>query len=89
MSYAEVPAETEAQQILAELAALRNATDAIQHRLDNQAIGLNALGQNVNWLTENVKGIFAMLNSPQMMAQIGSLMGGMTNAGPHSDPSES
>lgn len=89
MSYAEVPAETEAQQILAELAHVNERLDMLNQRLDNQAAGLNSVGENVNWITDNVKGIFAMLNSPQMMAQIGSLMGGMTNAGQRSESPES
>ena len=47
----EYPAETEAKQILAELAAVKELqvkhTDAV-----------NAVGANVQWLVDNVQGIF-------------------------------
>jgi hypothetical protein len=86
MSFADIPAETEAKQILNALNVLNTSLQDLNTRLDNQAAGLNSLGENVMWIVDNVKGIFAMFNSPAMMAQIGSFMGGIPNGGPNADP---
>ena len=72
MSYAEAPAPTEAQQILAELAKVND-------RLDILTSAFNGQGENVKWIVDNVKHIFQMFGSPQFMAMLGNLnFGGMT-----------
>lgn len=77
MSYAEFPAETDAEKILHGLDDLRQQLDSIVQRLDMQRDGINQCGENVAWLVQNVQGIFAMVNSPTFMNQMmGSVMGG-------------
>lgn len=72
MSFAEAPAPTEAQQILAELAK-------ISDRLDSLTSAYNSQGENVQWIVDNVQHIFQMFGSPQFMAMLGNLsFGGMT-----------
>ena len=58
----EVPAETEAKQIL--------------NKLDKQTEAINAMGANIQWIVENVQGIFQMFSSPQMMAMLPQMMSG-------------
>jgi hypothetical protein len=87
MSYAEIPAKTEAQQILAALDNIHNEVAEIQNRLDNQATGLNNIGESLTWLVQNTQGLFQMFQSPAFLQQISSMMGGMTNAGQPDDNS--
>jgi hypothetical protein len=75
MSYPEAPVPSQADQILARL-------DAIEARLDKQADGINNVGSLVQWITDNVKDIFAFFGSPQMMGMMGQMAGGMMPAGP-------
>jgi hypothetical protein len=85
VSYAEFPADTDAEKILHGLEDLRNKFDAIVLRLDQQRDGINNIGENLQWLVQNTQGIFAMINSPQFMKQMpGALMGGFnaSNSGP-------
>lgn len=72
MSQAEAPAETEARQILA-------ALETHGEKIDRQTDALNALGANIQWIVDNVKGIFEMFHNPMF----GSMMSGMMP-----DPSE-
>ena len=58
----EVPAQTEAKQIL--------------EKLDKQTEAINAMGANIQWIVENVQGIFQMFGSPQMMAMLPQMMNG-------------
>lgn len=66
MSQAEAPAETEARQILAELQEQGMRTQALTD-------AINSLGSNVQWIIDNVKGIFEMFHNPMF----GSMMSGM------------
>jgi hypothetical protein len=66
--------------------------DAILHiqnlegRLDRHAEGINAIGENMNWLVQNVQGIFQMFASPQFMSQMTNMLSGVSNApGPSAD----
>lgn len=88
MSYAEVPAETDAEQIKAELQAVKDLIEnSVLPRLDNHADGINALGANVQWIVQNAQGIFQMFASPQFMSQMTNvLMGGMNGAGQQPEP---
>ncbi len=73
MSVAEAPADTEAQQILAGQARIEEALTA-------HADAINGLGKNVQWLVDNVQGIFQMFSNPAMIQQMmGGLMGGNGN----------
>jgi len=74
MSAPETPVQTEAVQLL----QMQEVTNA---RLDALTDALNGLGQNVQWIIDNVQGIFQMFQNPAVMAQIASMMGGMGNGG--------
>lgn len=77
---AEQPAETDAEYIKRNLKELRADLYDIQGRLDGHAAGINTIGENMQWLVDNVKGIFQMLASPNfvnmMMQQMGAVSGG-------------
>lgn len=66
----EPAADTEAQQILNQLAA-------VNARLDGHAAAINGIGENIQWLVDNVKGIFQMFSNPMFMQQMMSSMSGM------------
>lgn len=69
MSYADIPADTEAQQILA-------ALDDLSQRTTKLTEALNSLGANVQWLVDNCQGIFQMFNSPMFGAMLSGAMSG-------------
>jgi hypothetical protein len=54
---------TEAQQII-------EALEQQDLRLDSHAMAINSIGENVQWLVDNVKGIFQMFSNPAIMSQI-------------------
>lgn len=82
----EYPAPTDADEIKQLLRQVLEAQSAIMMRLDNQAIGINSIGENMQWLVQNVQGIFQMFASPQFMSQMSNmLMGGMGNGGRQDD----
>lgn len=57
-------------------------------RLSTHATGINSIGQNLDWLVQNTKGLFQLFSSPQFAAQMSEmLMGGMSNAGRPEDDS--
>lgn len=74
MSAPEIPVQTEAAQILEGQQKLLEQNERI-------ITALNGLGANVQWIIDNVQGIFQMFSSPQFMAQLPSLMGGVSNGG--------
>lgn len=80
MSAPESPVTTEAQQILAKMEYLLQRQDAL---ID----AINGLGQNVQWIIDNVQGIFQMFSNPQFMAQLPQMMGGMNSGGQADGPS--
>ena len=82
MSFAEPAADTEAQQILA---ALEEHGKKIEALTD----AVNGLGANIQWIIDNVQGIFQMFASPQFMSMLPQMMqGGMPDGGePESGPS--
>jgi hypothetical protein len=71
MSFTDTPIPTEAEQILAKL-------DQVNDRLAQLTEAYNGLGENQQWLVDNVKGIFQMFSSPQFMGQ---MMGALGNGG--------
>jgi hypothetical protein len=80
MSAPETPVETEAVQLL----RMQQETNA---RLDALTDAINGLGQNVQWIIDNVQGIFQMFQNPAVMGQIAGMMGGMGNGGQADGPS--
>lgn len=78
----EYPAMTDAEKIIQMLENLQHDFGQMQMRLDSQAQGINAIGGNLQWLVENVQGLFQMFASPQFMSQMSNmLVGGLGNAG--------
>lgn len=77
MSYAESPAPTDAEKILA-------ALDDLSNRVDAQRDAVNGLGQNVQWVIEQAQGIFQMFSNPQFMSKV--LSGGIPGAGGNAVP---
>jgi hypothetical protein len=76
LSLPESPVKTEAQQIL-------DGQAEIMERLDRHADAINSVGANLEWIVENVKGIFQMFGNPAFMSQMGAMMaqGGVANVG--------
>lgn len=79
---------TDSEKILAAIDALANELnesrkdiDSLAARLDNHANGINAIGQNLNWLVENVKGIFDMFRNPMLMQQVMGMFGDKNEKG--------
>lgn len=82
MSQAEYPVETDAAEIKRMLHDVNVRLDYVNERLDGHANGINAIGSNMQWMVDNVKGLFQMFASPQFMSQMSNmLMGGITNYG--------
>jgi L-2-hydroxyglutarate oxidase LhgO len=73
MSYADIVPDTEAQQILAGIAR-------IEERQERLTTAVNDLGAKVQWVIDNVSGIFQMFASPQMMAMLPNMMTGAMSA---------
>lgn len=76
MSEPEFPAQTESQQILAK-------QDATNQRLDAHAAAINSIGENLQWLVDNVKSLFQMFQNP---AFLGQLMSAMPNVQQEGNP---
>lgn len=79
MSAPETPIETEWQIMLAK-------QDQILQQQAALIDALNGLGANVQWIIDNVQGIFQMFANPAFMAQLPGMMGGM--AGGSGDAAE-
>jgi hypothetical protein len=69
----EVPAKTEAAQILDGIAR-------IEARQQATVEALNKLGANVQWIINGVSPIMEMMGNPQMMSMLPGLMGGAMGA---------
>lgn len=90
MGFPETP-DTDVDYIKRELTRLNDLLEMtnqnFQDRLDRQAKGINDIGLNMDWLVNNVQGIFQMFSNPAMMAQIlGTISGGMANGGQAGGP---
>lgn len=79
MSAPETPVQTEAAQIL----ELQRQTLA---KLDELIQAVNGLGGNVQWIIDNVQGIFQMFANPAFMAQLPGMMGGMAGGSGDAEP---
>lgn len=82
---------TDTDEIKTRLVAIEEAQAALNTRLDSQAAGINAIGANMQWLVDNVQGIFQMFASPAFMSQMtnalmGGLNGGQGNPGTGDGP---
>jgi hypothetical protein len=75
VSLPEAPAQTDIERVLAN-------QQLILERLDRYAEALNGLGQNVQWMVENVQGIFQMFSNPAFLAQLPQMFqGGQPDGG--------
>lgn len=74
MSQPDYPVTTDIERLI-------QAQEATQAKLDAQTQAINALGANVQWIIDNVQGIFQMFSNPAFMAQIPAMMGGMNSGG--------
>jgi hypothetical protein len=72
VSAPEAPATTDIEQVLANQAL-------ILEKMTAQTAAINSLGANVQWIIENVQGVFQMFSNPQFMAQLPQMMGGMSS----------
>lgn len=79
MSAPETPVQTEAAQIL----ELQRQT---LNKLDELIQAVNGLGGNVQWIIDNVQGIFQMFANPAFMAQLPGMMGGMAGGSGDAEP---
>lgn len=75
MGYSETPALTDAEYLKKELVRLNDVIEAQQDRLDRYVEAINSIGANIQWITENVQGIFQMFSNPAFMSQ---MMGNLT-----------
>lgn len=69
MTGSEIPAQTEAQQIIGLLEDLNGKADSL-------IAAVNSLGEGQTWIIDNVKDIFEMFHSPALLGMLGG-MGGM------------
>jgi hypothetical protein len=74
VSQPDYPVGTETKQLLA-------ASEAQQEKLDQLTAAVNLLGANVQWIIDNVKGIFEMFSSPAFMQMLPGVMGGVNVGG--------
>jgi hypothetical protein len=73
---------TDTEEIKQLLRQVLEAQNALNLRLDGQAVGINNMGENLTWLIQNVQGIFQMFASPQFVSQMTNMMmGGLPNVG--------
>lgn len=74
MSLPEAPAKTDIQ-------LLNEKVDAQGERQEKLIEAVNGLGTNVQWIIDNVQGIFQMFSNPQFLAQLPNMMGGTPSDG--------
>jgi hypothetical protein len=91
VGFPETP-DTDVEYMKRELTSLREMMKYMNGRLDGQAEGINALGKNMQWIVDNVQGIFQMFGSPQFMSQMTNMMMGAGlnagQAGPDAGPGD-
>jgi hypothetical protein len=61
-------------------------------KVDRLIEALNGLGQNMQWMIDNVQGIFQMFGNPQFMSMLGPMvaggLGGNSDAGNSAGPED-
>jgi len=75
VGFPETP-DTDVMYIKRELNRLNDNIEGLNDRLDKQALGINDIGKNQQWIVDNVSGIFQMFGSPQFMSQMTNMMMG-------------
>jgi hypothetical protein len=58
------------QTVLSESQQIIQGIEQLDLRLDSHAMAINSIGENVQWLVDNVKGIFQMFSNPAVMSQV-------------------
>jgi hypothetical protein len=84
VGFSETPV-TDIELIKSGMKELREAQEAMNIRLDNQAVGINGIGESTQWLVDNTSQLFQMFSNPQFMSQ---LLGMMTGAQPNGNGTE-
>jgi hypothetical protein len=74
LSIPEAPATTDIERVLAN-------QERILERQEALITAVNSLGVNVQWIIDNVQGVFQMFSNPQFLAQLPQMMGGGGNGG--------
>lgn len=74
MSAPEAPAQTDIERLIA-------VHEETQRVVKAQTDAINTLGANVQWIIDNVKGIFEMFSNPAFMSMLPGMMGGVPNDG--------
>lgn len=75
MSAPATPAVTQMDEALQRL-------DSIENKQAAQTDAINSLGANVQWIVDNVQGIFQMFNSPQFTSMLPGVMAGAASGIP-------
>ncbi len=70
MSAPETPAVTTVEQLI-------QAHYDLSTKVQEQTDAINGLGQNIQWIIDNVQGIFQMFSNPAFMQMMPQMMGGM------------
>jgi hypothetical protein len=73
VSAPEAPVLTDVQQLTA-------AYNNLSVIVEQQTEAINSLGANVQWIIDNVQGIFQMFQNPAFLSQMPMMMGGGQNA---------
>lgn len=69
MSYPETPVPTDIERLI-------TAQEETQAKVQTLTEAVNGLGANVQWIIDNVQGIFQMFQNPQFLAQLPGMMAG-------------
>jgi hypothetical protein len=80
---------TDADEIKTLLNQVLERQGALDARLDGQAAGINAIGENLTWLVQNTQGLFQMFASPQFVSQMTNMMMGAMPGGRQPGPEDS
>lgn len=74
MSAPEAPVLTDVQELTA-------AYNLLAERIGEQTTAINTLGANVQWIIDNVQGIFQMFSNPAFLNMMPQMMGGAPDGG--------
>lgn len=80
MGYADIPAETDAEKILAALDALSAILTRMDTRAEMHADAINSLGRNLQWVFDQAAPLLQMMSNPAMMGMMGPALSGAMNA---------
>lgn len=85
MGFPEPAAMTDAEYLKREVTRLNDKLEAQQDRLDAQTTAINLLGKNIQWMVDNVQGIFQMFSDPNVINQTMNGVMSMMSGGGNDD----